>query len=53
MKRGFAIVRGADGHILASAASLPVQGDVTLQFSDGTRRATLAADKKNPQSTLL
>jgi exodeoxyribonuclease VII large subunit len=41
LKRGFAVVRGVDGRIIPSMSALPAQGEVTLQFADGTRAATL------------
>lgn len=44
LKRGFAIVRGTDGRILPSAAALPQQGGVSIEFADGSRRATLTKD---------
>ena len=44
LKRGFAIVRGGDGRILPNAAALPQQGEVTIEFADGSRRATLMKD---------
>ena len=44
LKRGFAIVRGGDGRILPNAAALPQQGEVTIEFADGSRRATLTKD---------
>ena len=53
LKRGFAIVRGGDGRIVPNAAALPPQGEVTIEFADGSRRATLTKDEKEKQETLI
>jgi exodeoxyribonuclease VII large subunit len=53
LKRGFAMVRGADGRIIPNAASLPAQGEVTLQFADGARAATLGKSGKTKQRGLF
>ncbi len=37
LKRGFALVKDAQGHVIASAAAMPAAGSVTLQFHDGER----------------
>ncbi len=39
LKRGFALVKHTDGHIISSAAGLADGQAVTLQFHDGERRA--------------
>jgi exodeoxyribonuclease VII large subunit len=41
LKRGFALVRGADGRLIRSAASGASGAAVTLTFVDGDRAATL------------
>lgn len=53
LKRGFAILRGGDGRILPNAAALPQQGEVTIEFADGSRRATLTKDDTEKQTRLL
>ena len=53
LKRGFAMVRGVDGRIIPSMAALPVQGEVTLQFADGTHTATLGKSDLAKQEKLL
>lgn len=35
LRRGFALVRGENGTVLKTAAALPANGSVTLQFHDG------------------
>jgi len=44
MKRGFAIVKSGD-RIFTSAAALP-QGEVTLQFADGEKKAFVGSKKQ-------
>lgn len=39
--KGFALVRGHDGHVVTKAASLPKGRDITLTFSDGSKDATV------------
>ncbi len=53
LKRGFAMVRGVDGRIIPSMSALPAQGEVTLQFADGTRTATLGKSDLAKQEKLL
>ncbi|MBY0423465.1 MAG: hypothetical protein K2Q06_14250, partial [Parvularculaceae bacterium] len=45
LKRGFALVRTADGRILRSAGGAPGGAPVSIDFADGTRRAVLDAAK--------
>jgi hypothetical protein len=47
------MVRGVDGRIIPSMAALPAQGEVTLQFADGTRTATLGKSDLAKQEKLL
>ena len=37
LKRGFALVKDVGGHVIASAASMPASGSLSLQFHDGER----------------
>lgn len=37
LKRGFAIVKNADGRVITAAASMPANGSLTVQFHDGER----------------
>lgn len=41
LQRGFALVRGADGTVLPTAARLQRGADITIQFRDGRARATV------------
>ena len=41
LERGFVVVRGADGHAITQAAKLMAGQQVTLEFGDGERNATV------------
>ncbi len=48
LKRGFALVRGADGHIVRAAAVLSSGEGVTLRFADGERGAVIDGEAAPP-----
>ncbi|MEO1721722.1 MAG: exodeoxyribonuclease VII large subunit [Pseudomonadota bacterium] len=54
LKRGFAIVRGAEGKIVTAAAAVPVGEPISLTFHDGNVTAiagSTAAPTKQPRAT--
>jgi exodeoxyribonuclease VII large subunit len=49
LERGFAMVRGADGHVRRRAAALASGEHLTLTFADGDRTATAGGDAQPPK----
>jgi exodeoxyribonuclease VII large subunit len=37
LKRGFALVKNASGQVIQSAAAMPAEGTLMVQFHDGER----------------
>jgi exodeoxyribonuclease VII large subunit len=57
LKRGFALVKNADQHLVTSVAAMPTSGAITVMFHDGERSVQLGADaaskpkKSKPKDT--
>jgi exodeoxyribonuclease VII large subunit len=49
LKRGFALVKNANGHVIASAAQMPASATLSLQFHDGERRITTGGTAPRPR----
>ena len=44
LKRGFALVKDADQHLVTSVAAMPASGAITVMFYDGERSVQLGSD---------
>jgi exodeoxyribonuclease VII large subunit len=49
LKRGFALVKDGGGKVVQSAAAMPSEGMLSLQFHDGVRSAVIGAGGASQQ----
>lgn len=47
--RGFAVVRGAEGDVITSAAAARQADDIRVQFQDGSIDASMIRDRRNDE----
>lgn len=47
LKRGYALIRDAQGHVIASAAQAPATGEIEIAFHDDNRKALLVSKNKD------
>lgn len=53
LKRGFALVRSAEGALIGSAAAAKQQPALTLQFHDGNVKATIGGGSASPRKKVV